>query len=156
MTVGRPMADHSGVVIREYEPGDGEALRDLWGSSGFRLLGDDDDGLAVFTARNPGLFLVALAGAGPGEAAGGRIVASAMGAWDGHRGWIYHVATAESHRRAGIASALVVRIEGRLADLGATRVNVLVQDDSDGGHEFWVTAGYKVAASRQYGKTLRD
>jgi GNAT superfamily N-acetyltransferase len=151
---GRRDAFGRGPVVREYRPGDGDALRQLWRSSGFRLLGDDDEGLAAFVARNPGLFLVAIAG--EGAEVGERIVASAMGGWDGHRGWIYHVATAETHRRTGIASALVARIEDRLMDLGAPRVNVLVQDDSDGGHEFWLAAGYELVPSRQFGKTLGD
>lgn len=142
----------AGVTVRAYRPGDGDALRALWRSFGFRLLGDDDDGLATFAARNPGTFLVAVAH----DAAGDRIVASAMGAWDGHRGWLYHVATAASHRRTGIASTLVARIEEQLFDLGAARVNVLVQDDSDGGHAFWSAAGYEPVASRHFGKTLRD
>jgi len=149
---GRRDRGSTGVVIREYRPGDGDALRELWRSSGFRLLGDDDEGLATYVARNPGLFLVAADVAASGE----QIVASAMGAWDGRRGWIYHVATAGSHRRTGIAAALVTRIEQGLIEVGAKRVNVLVRDESDGGRSFWTAVGYEHAASSQYAKNLRE
>jgi ribosomal protein S18 acetylase RimI-like enzyme len=149
---GRPDPRASGVVIREYRPGDGDALRELWRSSGFRLLGDDDEGLATYVARNPGLFLVAVAESASGE----QIVASAMGAWDGRRGWIYHVATAASHRRTGIAAALVTRIETGLLEVGAKRVNVLVRDESVGGQAFWTAVGYEHAASSQFAKNLRE
>ena len=46
--------------------------------------------------------------------------------------------------------------EQGLAALGARRVNVLVRDDSDGGHAFWSAAGYEQTPSRQFGKNLRD
>jgi ribosomal protein S18 acetylase RimI-like enzyme len=89
--------------IRTFRPSDGEALRALWRAVGFRLTGDDDEGLVRFAERNPGLFLVA-------EVGTGRIVGSAMGGWDGRRGWIYHVATAPDERRAGLAAELVHRV----------------------------------------------
>jgi ribosomal protein S18 acetylase RimI-like enzyme len=145
----------SALVVREFRPGDGDSLRELWQRAGFRLVGDDDDGLARFAERNPGLFLVGVAGASDrGDVAPGSIVASAMGAWDGHRGWIYHVTTAASHRRTGIAATLVARIEAMLTELGAPRVNVLVREGNDAGRAFWEAAGYELAGSRQYGKPL--
>src|SRR5690349_12917219 len=116
MTTARSTA----FAIREFRPTDGDGLRTLWLAAGFRLLADDDPGLAAFADRNPGLFLVAIA-------PGGGIVGSAMGAWDGRRGWIYHVATAATYRRSGVASELVARVEARLAELGVVRVNVLVR-----------------------------
>jgi ribosomal protein S18 acetylase RimI-like enzyme len=132
--------------VRAFRPGDGDALRALWQAAGFRLLGDDDAGLATFADRNPGLFLVA-------TTPSGTIVSSAMGAWDGRRGWIYHVATAATYRRTGVASVLVARIETRLAELGVVRVNVLVRDGNERGRAFWTATGYE-AASRQFGKDL--
>jgi len=134
------------LVIREMRTADGNELRALWTSVGFRSLGDDDRSLARLARRNPGLALVA------SEA--GRIVGSALGAWDGRRGWIYHVATAESHRRRGVASKLVERVESGLADLGCPKVNVIVRDESDAGREFWRARGYAVHEAKQFGKEL--
>jgi GNAT superfamily N-acetyltransferase len=135
------------LVIREIRTADGDALRTLWKSAGFRSLGDDDRSLARLARRNPGLALVATEG--------GRIVGSALGAWDGRRGWIYHVATAESHRRRGVATKLLDQVEGGLRDLGCAKVNVLVRDGSSGGHELWTARGYSANPTRQYGKELR-
>jgi len=134
------------LVIRELRTADGNELRALWESVGFRSLGDDDRSLARLARRNPGLALVA------SEA--GRIVGSALGAWDGRRGWIYHVATAESHRRRGVASKLVERVEAALADLGCPKINVIVRDESDGGRAFWKARGYAVHDATQFGKEL--
>ena len=134
------------LVIREIRASDGDELRKLWTSVGFRSLGDDDRGLARMARRNPGLVLVATEG--------GRIVGSALGAFDGRRGWLYHVATAEDHRRQGIATRLVERIEVGLADLGCPKINAIVRDESDDGHAFWTARGYDLHSARQFGKEL--
>lgn len=134
------------VVIRALRTVDGDALRALWAEVGFRSLGDDDKSLARLARRNPGLVLVA--------ADGGKVVGSALGAWDGRRGWIYHVAIAPSHRRHGIARRMVGQIEASLADLGCPKVNVLLRDDSDGGEGLWSSLGYTPGAARQLGKQL--
>jgi ribosomal protein S18 acetylase RimI-like enzyme len=133
--------------IRTFRPSDGEALRALWRAVGFRLTGDDDEGLVRFAERNPGLFLVA-------EVGTGRIVGSAMGGWDGRRGWIYHVATAPDERRAGLAAELVHRVEAGLRALGCPRALVIVEADNTGGLAFWLAQGYEPRKSHHLGKTL--
>jgi ribosomal protein S18 acetylase RimI-like enzyme len=133
-------------VIREIRAVDGVALRALWTAAGYGLLGDDDLGLARLARRNPGLVLVA--------AEGTRVVGSALGTWDGRRGWIYHVITAPSHRRQGIATRLIDEVEAGLRALGCRKVNVMVRPDSDGGAEFWGGRGYEPSTSAQFGKEL--
>ena len=135
------------VVIRELRAVDGDDLRELWQACGFRSLGDDDLSLARMARRNPGLLLVASEGT--------RVVASALGAWDGRRGWIYHVATAESHRRQGIATRLVDRVETALRDLGCPKVSALVRDANEDGRAFWAARRYE-EGSRQFARDLRE
>ena len=134
------------VVIRELRGTDGESLRKLWKEAGLASLGDDDRSLARMARRNPGLVLVAVEGT--------QIVASALAGWDGRRGWIYHVATAASHRRHGIAARLLDKIEAALAVLGAPKVNAMVQPDNEAGRAFWEARGYAPGQSRQFGKEL--
>jgi ribosomal protein S18 acetylase RimI-like enzyme len=134
------------LVIREMRASDGDSLRALWQSVGFRSVGDDDRSLARMARRNPGLLLVATEGT--------RIVGSALGGWDGRRGWLYHVATAESHRRRGIATRLVDQLETSLRALGCPKVNALVRDESDGGRAFWEARGYTPGGARQLGREL--
>lgn len=134
------------IVIRELRGTDGDALRRLWKQSGLGSVGDDDRSLSRMARRNPGLVLVAVEGT--------QIVASALGGWDGRRGWIYHVATATSHRRQGIATRLVDQIEAALAVLGAPKVNVLVRPESEEGQAFWEARGYAAGTARHFGKEL--
>src|SRR4029079_6024925 len=116
---GIPPMTTERTTIRDYRPGDGDGLRDLWHAAGFRLIGDDDDGLARFAERNPGGLLGS-------EDARGAVVGSTMAAGDGRRGWLYHVAVDPGYRRTGLGTALVTLGEDRLRALGCERVLVLV------------------------------
>lgn len=134
------------VEIREWAPADGDEVRRLWASVGMGSLGDDDTSLAVMSRRNPGLLMVAVEG--------GRIIGSALGAWDGRRGWIYHVATAPGHRRRGLAARLVRRVEDGLRLVGCPKVNVMVLDTAEGAAAFWTAVGYTRLAASEYGRVL--
>lgn len=136
------------LVIREMRTSDGDSLRALWSSVGFHSRGDDDRSLARLVRRNPGLALVATEG--------GRIVGTALGAWDGRRGWLYHVATAESHRRQGVASKLVDRVEAGLADVGCRHVSVSVGEARDAARAFWAARGYAVSPVSRFSKELDE
>ena len=134
------------IEIRDFAPTDGDALRGLWRSVGFRPIGDDDPGLTRFAERNPGLFLVAVDGA--------EVVGSAMGGWDGRRGWLYHVATVPGRRRFGLASRLVDQLETRLRALGCPRVSVVVEAANEDALAFWQARGYARRDTHQLGKAL--
>jgi ribosomal protein S18 acetylase RimI-like enzyme len=136
------------LVVRDYRSGDGEPLRALWAAAGFRSLGDDDQSLRKFAQRNPGTFLVA--------ARGTDVVGSAMGGWDGRRGWIYHVAVANAERRKGLATRLVRQVEDHLRGLGCPKVNAIVRDGNADGAEFWAAVGYAFAATRQFSRELGE
>lgn len=136
------------VEIREWRPSDGDALRHLWQGAGMLSPWDDDEHLGSMAARNPGLMLVATVG--------DEIAGSALGAWDGRRGWIYHVATAHEHRRRGIGRELVARIEAGLRERGCPKVNVIVLDDNVEGVAFWIDLGYTMLPARQFGRRLAE
>lgn len=134
------------IDLRDFEASDGDALRQLWHEAGFRSVGDDDRSLVAFATRNPGLLIVATADR--------LVVASALGGWDGRRGWIYHVATAKAFRRKGIATRLVRRLEQRLRAAGAPKVNAIVRDENEDARAFWKQLGYEVAPTHQFGREL--
>ncbi len=82
------------------------------------------------------------------------MVASALGGWDGRRGWIYHVATEKAHRRKGIATRLVRRLEQRLRAAGAPKVNAIVREENEDAGAFWKQLGYELAPTHQFGREL--
>ena len=132
--------------IRTYRAGEGGTLRSFWATVGFHSLGDDDDALDRLAARNPGLVIVAQQG--------DAVVGTALGAWDGRRGWLYHVAVRPDLRRTGLGRRLVHEVERRLRALGCPKVNLIVRDDNPAAIRFWEALGYTSPPARQYGKEL--
>ena len=49
-----------------------------------------------------------------------------MGAWDGRRGWINHLAVKPNRRRVGIGRALIGEVERRLLKKGAKKINAQI------------------------------
>ena len=133
--------------IREFREGDGDRVRTFWLACGIKIRpGDDDASLAVFAARNPGLFVVAEEQR--------HIVGSALAGWDGRRGWLYHVAVHPDERRRGLGRQLVGLLEERLRERGCPKVNLIVVETNSHAMSFWRALGYERAATVEYEKML--
>jgi RimJ/RimL family protein N-acetyltransferase len=73
----------------------------------------------------------------------GELVATAIGAFDGFRGWIYRVAVHPDQRRRGIASTLVGEVETRLAVAGARQINLMVHKPNAQAYALYAKLGYE-------------
>lgn len=78
----------------------------------------------------------------------GEIVGSLIVGWDGWRGTFYRLAVDPSHRRRGLATALVQAGEERLRALGAHRLNAIVETEEADAMAFWSSAGYELQTAR--------
>ncbi len=124
-------------TIREARPEDFNTIIQLWASIDRHTgLADRREYLETFHAFSPDLFLVAVAG--------GRIIGTVIGGWDGWRANIARLSTDPEARRQGVAIALVQEIERRLRARGARRVYALVDRRSPPAIPFWETAGYRI------------
>ncbi len=92
------------------------------------------------------LFLVAALDA--------EIVGTAMGGYDGHRGWIYYVVVSPRHRRQGIGTTLMTGVEERVLRLGCPKINLQVRASNHEVVEFYEQLGYKVEERVSMGKRL--
>jgi ribosomal protein S18 acetylase RimI-like enzyme len=84
----------------------------------------------------------------------GRLVATAMGGWDGHRGWLYQVAVAPDARGRGHGRAIVEAVEARLRAHGCVKLNLQVVASNPGAVGFWRKLGYRVEERFSLGKLL--
>jgi len=84
----------------------------------------------------------------------GAIVGTAMGGYDGHRGWLYTVAVRADVRRRGIGTALVRRVESALATLGCPKINLQVLATNAAVVAFYERLGYAVEERVSMGKSL--
>ena len=78
----------------------------------------------------------------------GEIVGSLIVGWNGWRGSFYRMAVDPTHRRRGLATALVRAGEERLLTLGAHRLDAIVESHEPDAMAFWASAGYELQSSR--------
>jgi len=123
--------------IREFHLADYGDVVDIWKRAGLILRpGDELDGVKVKLQRDPDLFLVA--------EENGEVVGVVMGAWDGRRGWINHLAVAPNRQRQGIGRALIEELEKRLLEKGAKKVNAQIYRWNTKSFDFFKSVGYEV------------
>ena len=94
----------------------------------------------------PELFLVA--------ERGGRLVGSAMGGYDGHRGWVNYLAVAPDCQRGGIGRALMQQLEQALTARGCPKLNLQVREGNDAVIAFYERLGYGNDRTVSLGKRL--
>jgi ribosomal protein S18 acetylase RimI-like enzyme len=85
---------------------------------------------------------------------GDEVVGSVMGGYDGHRGWLYYLATAETHRGLGVGAALVTEVETLLLAMGCPKVQLMVRPDNARARGFYDTLGYEPFDAWSTGKRL--
>jgi ribosomal protein S18 acetylase RimI-like enzyme len=71
------------------------------------------------------------------------VAASAMAGHDGHRGWIYYVASAPEHRGKGLGAAIMNAAEGWLRGQGVWKTHLLVRGDNKAVIGFYERLGYR-------------
>ncbi|MGD0477987.1 MAG: GNAT family N-acetyltransferase [Nitrososphaerales archaeon] len=107
------------MKIRAFSIEDFAAVSQLWRRSGFEIRpGDNKEELRQKLERDSELFLVAEDDS--------KIVGAVIGAWDGRRGWIYHLAVDPGFRRKRIARKMLLEVERRMRKKGVPKVNAQV------------------------------
>jgi ribosomal protein S18 acetylase RimI-like enzyme len=83
-----------------------------------------------------------------------RIVGAVIAGWDGHRGWLYHLAVAPDVRRRGIGSRLVRAAESLLQARGCPKVNLQILAANRDVVRFYERLGFAVEERVSMGKPL--
>ena len=123
--------------IREFQLDDYEKVVELWKDSGIILRpGDEFEGVKLKLQRDPDLFLIA--------EKDHRILGVVLGAWDGRRGWINHLAVRSGERRSGIGKALISELERRLVKKGALKVNAQIYKSNNQSLAFFKALNYEI------------
>lgn len=134
-------------VIRVFEHADVDAVIALWRAAGLtRPWNDPYKDIERKRAVQPELFLVAVDGR--------ELVGTVMAGYDGHRGWLYYLATDPARRGEGIGRALVGAAEERLRAMGCPKVQLMVRPDNPDARGFYGTLGYEPFEVWSTGKRL--
>lgn len=136
------------IQIRSFEDADEDAVAALWRE----VFPDDppwnEPSLLMEQKRavQRELFFVAMIN--------GALAGTAMGGYDGHRGWVYAVAVRPDLRRRGIGARLMSSLESALAEMGCPKVNLQVRAGNEAVVAFYRRLGYKVEERVSLGKLL--
>jgi len=101
---------------------------------GLNNIDDSQEGIAKFLARNPDTCFVA--------EKNNAIIGVILTGNDGRRGYIHHMAVAESEQRLGIGTALLDAAMLSLEKAGIHKVALVVFDKNEKGNAFWDRQGF--------------
>ena len=136
--------------IRGYDDSDESAVLALWQAAGIdRPWLDLRAEIAEKLKRDRELFLVAEV------AETGQIVGAVMGAYDGRRGWVYHLAGQPTRQRQGVGRELMAALEQAMPAAGVQKINLQVRADNAHVVAFYERLGYLDERLTGMGKWLR-
>lgn len=135
------------MKIRPFEEKDRAATITLWQQCGLVVPHNDpnkdiDRKLKV----DADLFLVGVDN--------NKIVASVMGGYEGHRGWINYLAVSPDHQRKGYGQAIMQAVEELILTKGCPKINLQVRNSNQAVIAFYNAIGYGQDQVISLGKRL--
>ena len=73
----------------------------------------------------------------------GKVIASVMGGYEGHRGWINYLAVDPAYRRNGYGRQIMEEVERRIHAKGCPKINLQVRASNDAVIRFYRSLGYE-------------
>jgi ribosomal protein S18 acetylase RimI-like enzyme len=142
-----PTMSSAALAIAPIEDGDVTAVIALWERCG--LTRPWNDPAADIALARRGAHSTILVGRD-----GGAIIATAMVGHDGHRGWVYYVATDPDHRAKGQGRAIMNAAEEWLRQAGIAKMQLMVRSDNAKVQAFYESIGYDEQERIIYAKWL--
>lgn len=136
------------IVIRPFQAADEADITALWeevfpNPSPWNNATDD---IRRKQAVQPELFFVAVQNE--------KIIGTAMGGYDGHRGWVYYLGVHPEFRRSGVGSRLMQSVEEALIAIGCSKLNLQVRASNVDVVNFYQQLGYSTEERVSMGKRL--
>jgi len=86
----------------------------------------------------------------------GKIVATVMGGYEGHRGWINYLAVDPEYRNNGYGRLIMRAVEKRIRAKGCPKINLQVRNSNDTVIKFYKSLGYADDHVIGLGKRLEE
>ena len=135
------------MQIRPFDPKDTEDTVALWELCGLTVPWNDPrKDIERKRLVGPELFLVGVVE--------GVVVASVMGGYDGHRGWMNYLAVHPEHRRHGYGQQLVMALEAKLLEQGCPKINLQIRQGNVSVQAFYESLGFRDDKAFSMGKRI--
>ena len=135
------------IEVRAYKISDEKQVVQLWTDCGLVVAWNNPNrDIQRKLDVQPELFLV-------GRLAG-KIVATVMAGYEGHRGWINYLAVHPDYQRSGIGKQMMDEAEIRLKAAGCPKINLQVRRSNVNVIEFYRKIGFKDDDVVSFGKRL--
>lgn len=135
------------MKLRPFELDDEESVIALWSRCDLlRPWNDPHQDIQRKLAVQPELFLIGTRG--------GRLIASGMAGYDGHRGNIYYVAVEPELQGQGLGRQLMDELTVRLERMGCPKVHVMIRVENTGVVGFYKQLGYAPVEVALLGRRL--
>ena len=135
------------MIIRPFENDDRQTVIQLWRRCGLVVPWNDPEADIDRKLRvDPELFVVGIAGS--------RLVATAMGGYDGHRGSLYYLAVDAEQQGRGYGRKIADYIADLLEQRGCPKLNIMVRSSNTRMIDFYHRLGFKTDEVVCLGKRL--
>lgn len=137
------------LCITTYRPEHEDAVIQLWVDCNLtRPWNNPKRDIERMLKVYPELFLVGLID--------NAVVATVMGGYDGHRGWVYYLGVSPEYRRRGFARKMMDAVTQKLYDIGCPKINIQVRGDNNPALGFYESLGYTTEDRTSIAKRLVD
>jgi ribosomal protein S18 acetylase RimI-like enzyme len=135
------------MQIQPYKPEYESAVIELWQKCNLTLpQNDPKKDIARKLKVNPELFLIGLID--------GKVIATAMGGYEGHRGWVNYLGVDPAYRKKGLGRKMMEALEKTLLARGCPKINLQVLVTNTEAMKFYERIGYKKDEVVSFGKRL--
>lgn len=131
-----PIDDVRPLRVTPASSADREEIIRLWASAGLTTSYNDPGEDFDFAAGKPSSEVLV-------GRVDGKIAASVMVGYDGHRGWLYYVAVGPDFQKRGFGAAIVAEGERWLADQKVRKVLLLVRETNTSVVRFYEGLQYE-------------
>ena len=139
----------SSLLIRPFQEGDEEAMESLWNICKLTVPWNNPyKDIARKLKVQAELFLVGYLE--------DKLIASVMGGYDGHRGWINYLAVHPYFQARGYGKQLMDYVETRLRKLGCPKINLQIRDANNKVLSYHQKLGFVEEKRISMGKRLED
>ena len=135
------------MLIRQYQPQYEDAVIELWHKCDLiRPWNNPKLDIERKLKVDAELFLVGLID--------GEVVATVMGGYEGHRGWVNYLAVDPRYQRQGLGRKIMEAVEDRLLEKYCPKINIQIRGDNTEAVKFYERIGYKTEDIVSMGKRL--